>query len=120
VNGTPPCPTGSLATSNAIIIFGDWLGLGTVGAAENSLSLFPNPNAGTFTLTGSLGSTANETVRIDVVNVLGQVVFTGSTVTNSGAINYKVVLPAGISAGTYMLRANGETGNKVFHFTIGE
>jgi uncharacterized protein YjdB len=122
VNGNPPCELGSIGNSNAIVVYGDWLSVkGTAGLAEGSImSLFPNPNKGTFTLTGTLASGATQDLNIDVLNVLGQVVYSGKTTAKNGNLNHEVVLKKGLAAGTYVLRVNSGTDNKVFHFVIGE
>jgi uncharacterized protein YjdB len=120
VNGNPPCETGSLATSNTIYLRADYLQTTTVEGLTGSLSLFPNPNTGSFTLTGTTGSSLNEHLKVEVVNVLGQVVFNGTTIAKGGAINYQVKLGKDISAGTYMLRVSGATVNNVFHFVVGD
>ena len=120
VNGNPPCETGSLASSNKIYIVGDYLETSTVTELNGSLSLFPNPNTGNFTLSGTLAVNTNSVLTYEVVNVLGQVVHKGTTVAKNGVISQQVVLGKNISAGTYMLRVNGENENKVFHFVIGE
>ncbi len=119
VNGNPPCETGSIGTSNRIIIIGDYLEVNTPVDKINSLSLFPNPNSGNFTLSGTVNN-ANGTISYEVVNVLGQVIHKGTAVAKGGVIEHQVKLDKGIANGTYMLRVSGGNDQKVFHFVIGE
>lgn len=120
VNGNPICPTGSIGTSNKIYLDADYLQTNTIADINGSLSLFPNPNTGSFTLNGTTTSNNSELLTIEVINVLGQVVYKGNTLTKNGVINHQVNLSKETAAGTYVLRVNSETENKVFHFVIGE
>ncbi len=118
VNGNPPCETGSLANSNSIIVYGDWLQAGGVSNNVNNLSLFPNPNTGSFTLKGSVAAQPNEEISLKVVNVLGQVVYSDVTTSANGTLDYSIGLNSGIAAGTYMLSVKTESATEVFHFVI--
>jgi len=120
VNGNPPCETGSLANSNSIVIYGDYLHTNIVTDKSGSMSLFPNPNTGNFTLSGTIADNVSEELTYEVVNVLGQVVLKGSTMTKNGVLSQKIEMNKNTSAGTYMLRVNGANDHKVFHFVIGE
>jgi hypothetical protein len=117
VNGNPPCELGSIGSSNRIIIQGDYLGVNSVAGVGGDLALFPNPNNGTFTLRGSLNS---KTATYDVVNVIGQVITKGQVETRNGSVDQIISVGKGLSVGTYMLRINSETDNKVFHFVIAD
>ncbi len=74
------------------------VGVNTVNGKDNTLSIFPNPNTGTFTL--NLFSATNEAVQISVVNVVGEQVKQLATTTNSKT---DIILDA--PAGIYMLTA---------------
>ena len=106
VNGNPPCETGSIGVSNRIIIIGDYLEVNTPVDKINALSLFPNPNTGNFTLSGTVNN-ANGTISYEAV-------------AKGGVIEHQVKLDKGIANGTYMLRVSGGNDQKVFHFVIGD
>ncbi len=119
VIGNPPCPasTPSLGASNKIIIHAGYLGInGTLGAA-NSLSLFPNPNSGSFTLNGKLSSNSGKEIALEVSNIIGQVVYKGTALPQDGIINQQIAL-GNLAGGTYILRVHTETGTETFHFVI--
>lgn len=120
VNGVPPCETGYWGTSNTIRIFGTYLAVNNVTKKGNELALFPNPNNGSFSLTGSIDAIDGDANSFDVVNVLGQVVYTGKLQVKNGMVNQNITLNKGLSAGAYILRVNSERENKLFHFVIGE
>lgn len=122
VIGNPPCmdatlPLG-LGISNSIIIH-NYLGADALSAGNNSLSLFPNPNNGTFTLSGKLAVISNEDVNYEVANMLGQVVHTGQTTPKNGDVNAHIKTE-GLTPGTYLLRVNTGSGSETFHFVIGK
>lgn len=118
VHGDAPCESASGTQSNSIIFQADYLTTKEIDANGLALTLFPNPNGGSFNISGSTGTKANETLTVEVINMLGQTVYHGTTSAHSGQVNYKVAL-GNIAAGTYVLRVTGDTGNKVFHFVIG-
>lgn len=118
VNGNPPCPTGSVGTSNAIRIYWvNYLATTNVGS-DLSLSLFPNPNNGSFRLSGKLGVATNEQVEVEIVNMLGQVVYSSSFAAKLGVVDSEIKLANDVPAGNYILRVNTEQGNQAFHFVI--
>ncbi len=122
VIGNPPClaptlPLG-LGISNSIIIY-NFLGADALTTGNNQLSLFPNPNNGTFTLSGKVGVATNDDVYYEVTNMLGQVVHKGQATPVNGEIKARIQTE-GLAPGTYMLRVNTVAGNEAFHFVIGK
>ncbi len=118
VNGTPPCETGSIGTSNSIVIYGDYLNVTQVDQ-NNNMSLFPNPNNGTFSLTGTVGI-ENKSVKVEVINVLGQTVHTQNVAVINGAVNAHIVPASTFAPGTYILRVNAASESNIFHFVVSQ
>ena len=87
-------------------------------SANGTLSLYPNPNNGSFTLTGK--SIYDKEMDIEVADMLGRIVYTGKTTPVNGIIHAKIALPGETADGTYMLRVHSETEAGVFHFVIGK
>lgn len=115
VNSNSPCATTTTAFSNSIIVLSTPLGVTTIAQNEKSLSLFPNPNEGTFTLSGSNITTQ---LNIEVVDMLGKVVYTGIATPQNGSINTQVTLDKTLANGMYLLRASSATGSEVLHFVV--
>jgi len=114
VTGNPPCPGPPVTgISNGIVIQAKYLGVNGLNAA-GSLSLFPNPNKGTFTLSGTV---PGREVNYEVTNMLGQVVYKGTAQPVNGRINEQV-RPESMVPGSYLLRVKTETGNVTFHFVV--
>ena len=122
VTGNSPCDTATFAgSSNKVVIYGmDYLSVSTLSTAGNDLSLFPNPNTGSFTLSGTLSTTGNNDVTLEITDITGHTVYTGTTTPQNGAIHAEIKLDNGIAAGTYLLRVYTETGIETFHFVIGK
>ncbi len=120
VNGNPPCSTTfpvPPGTSNKIVIQ-DFLGVHAVINGNNELTLFPNPNNGSFTLSGKLADNAGNNVSYEVTNMLGQKIYTGSSTPQNGMIKAEISLND-VAPGSYLMRVNTGTGNETFHFVIG-
>jgi hypothetical protein len=106
-----------MRASNTIIIYGQgFLSVGNVNAPGNGLSLFPNPNNGSFTLSGRVNTNSNKDISIDVTDVLGRVIYSGKTTPENGLVSADLKLD--LAAGAYMLRAYTETRTETFHFVI--
>jgi hypothetical protein len=110
------CATATTVTSNAVVVYEDYLHLGIGSYNTPSLALFPNPNSGSFTLSGAASNSLP--VQLEVRDVLGRVVYTGAAENINGNINTSIRLSDGIPAGSYMLRViNGATEQNI-HFVV--
>jgi hypothetical protein len=94
------------------------VGVKPVSLAGSNIILVPNPNNGYFTLKGSLGTAVDENVTIDVVNMLGQVVYSQNVVAHNSELNQSVRLSSSVANGMYILNLHSGNESKVFHFVI--
>lgn len=86
---------------------------------NNILSISPNPNTGTFTVAGSVaGMTANETVTIEIIDVLGRIIYTNDAQLNNGKLDMKVIISEDVANGTYLLKVKNSKANEVIRFTL--
>ncbi|WP_345079430.1 T9SS type A sorting domain-containing protein, partial [Nemorincola caseinilytica] len=92
------------------------LGVGTT-ATGTDVRLLPNPNSGRFTVRGTVGGDAKE-VNVDVVDVLGQVVYRGVVRVQNGAIDEQLQLGGDLANGMYMLNLRTATEVRTFHFVM--
>ncbi len=88
----------------------------TISATE--ILLFPNPNDGTFTIRGGMAATEGEAM-IQVVNMLGQVVYNCNAAISDSRIDKQVRLPGNLASGTYILTLSAAGERKVYHFILG-
>ncbi len=82
----------------------------------SGIKLFPNPNSGTFTLKGDIGS--NEEMKIDILNAVGQLVYRDEVSTTNGTINKTIDMGSDLPSGVYMLRLNTTDNSRILRFTI--
>lgn len=120
VDGNPPCRSTPPVPgySNKIVIH-NYLGVQPMTIKGNELSLFPNPNNGSFTLSGTLASNTNSEVTWEITNMLGQTIANGRTTPKNGQIKTQISVD-GTAAGSYLLRVNTDNGVETFHFVIGK
>ena len=84
----------------------------------NNFTLQPNPNAGSFTIKGSLSMPSDSKVDIVITDMLGQTIYKNTSYTNNGKVNELVTLPNSISNGMYLVNITSGGGHIVFHVSI--
>lgn len=109
-----PCANPDTVVSNLIVMKAA-TGVGQVNGSGNNISIYPNPNNGSFTLVGTING--NNAV-IEVVSMVGQAVYREVIPIGSGNIKQQVNLPASIANGTYLLRLNTNSGTDILRFNI--
>jgi len=92
----------------------------TVSAVPAIINVLPNPNKGTFTVRGTVGSVADEAVTLEVTDLLGQVIYRNNVTAFGGRLNETIALSNGLANGMYILNVKSGTENKTFHFVIEE
>jgi hypothetical protein len=102
---------------------GDWnailsLSVNTAGQVVDDLKLYPNPNNGTFNVSGSFGDmTGVKDGSVEVLNAVGQVVFKESTTINNGKIDKQVRI-SDIAAGVYIIRVSADGKTSQLRFVV--
>ena len=115
VTSSGGCPgiTGSGCTS----IHMAGVGVQPVAFAGSDIRLIPNPNNGVFTLKGSLGTTNDEEMTVEVMDVIGQVIHSGKINVHNGELNEKIQL-SNLANGMYIVNLRSGSDYKVFHMVI--
>lgn len=85
-------------------------------AKDEGLKLFPNPNKGFFSLKGIVNF--NKSLKIEILNALGQVVYTDSVLPVNNELNMRIELETTIANGVYLLRLTGEHETEMMRFTL--
>ncbi len=90
----------------------------------SGVRLIPNPNNGTFTVTGNTGSDDGP-VSIEITDMVGQVVCRKTLQAINGKFSEKFELANSLANGAYLLNLSGkansnlsDTGHIIFHFII--
>ncbi len=90
----------------------------SVPSIPMSIGLFPNPNRGMFFVKGTAGAAIDALVNYEIINSVGQVVYTATTIAAGGVINEQLVLPENLSNGLYMLNVGNGAKRKVISFVV--
>lgn len=117
VTSSLPCVTPRIALSRGFTMMVT-SGLWEVTGSGNAFTITPNPNNGTFTLSGSINSVLQSDVQVSVLNVLGQVIYKGNAPVNSGVIREQIHLPAGTPTGTYLITVTSNGEQAIFRMTL--
>jgi len=100
-----------LSTYKMIVDIGKPAGIANITNTNTEFRLFPNPNNGTFKVVIN-GIEGSQDARLEITNLLGEVVYQTATHSVNGRIQQDVNLQ-NISAGTYFVRII--TANKVYN-----
>jgi hypothetical protein len=116
-----PCASPEQVGSNDVVLRSA-LGVGSAGSWAGSVSLYPNPTTGRFTIGGSWDGLVQggQQVRVEVLSGVGQVVHRVELMASAGSSwHTEVALPSGIANGRYMLRVStGDGMHTVLPFVL--
>ncbi len=114
VNNAGTCPQSGSAFVTIIL---NNVGIKMLSGIDG-ITIFPNPNKGSFTLKGSVGSIPDEEITIEITDMLGQITYKNSLISENGLIDENINLSNNLSVGMYMLSLRSQTGKNVLHFVI--
>ncbi len=118
VDGMSPCGSATGLGSIEIIDTATTLGVSNLHSGTPDVTLVPNPNKGTFTVKGTLGSLTDEAAAITITDMLGQVVYKDQLAAPAGKLNVQIQVAETLANGIYLLNVKTESGNKVIHFVV--
>lgn len=104
-----PCASPRTGTSNTINV-----GVPEVNTSKDDLHLYPNPNNGNLTLTGTLGSATEVTVQI--IDIMGRVVYKSNIAVNNNELHEQLNLDA--APGNYFMRVQSVDNVTTIPFSI--
>ena len=82
------------------------------------IRLIPNPNNGTFTVSGT--AQQSDEIKLLITDMLGQIVYSENARVFNGKINEQVQLNGMLANGMYTLELRSGTINKIIHFVVGQ
>lgn len=103
------------ATANSRVVT---TSVGNNGISFEELTLYPNPNSGTFKVSGVYNGTGNATVHIDIMNALGQSVHQTEAEVVSGKLEHVVNMNGELTPGVYIIRIKADGMEEVRRFNI--
>jgi len=116
VTSGDPCG-GVMVAKSVTMVVHSATGVQQATAGNSNVTVIPNPNKGTFTLTGSLGTSADQEISIELTDMVGHTIYNSSFVARNGDVNEKITV-GNIANGMYILNMRSETESKVFHVVI--
>ncbi len=93
------------------------LGVAQTGNSENNIRLMPNPTRGALMVEGTMSSTINE-VTMQIVDIVGQVVYNGVATVQNGILNAHIVLDDQLANGVYLLHVTAGNEHSVSRFSV--
>ncbi len=108
----------SITSHQWVYINASNVGVKQVTGAGSDIVVVPNPNKGIFTIRGTLATTADQEVTIEVTDMLGQVVYRSKVMATGGRINQQVSLAPTTANGMYILSLGTDADNKVSHIVV--
>lgn len=119
VTGVGACGGNSVSASTTLLVK-NTLVVNQLTGANTDIRIMPNPNKGAFTVKGTLANTDDQTVGLEVVNMLGQVVYKNNVATHNGIIDTPVQITNALANGMYILNVRSGSENSSFHFVIAQ
>jgi hypothetical protein len=93
-------------------------GVASTTTGNMDVRLVPNPNNGTFTVSGTIGTTAATEVMLEVTDMLGQVVYHSAVKATNGQLEATIQMGNTLANGMYMLNMKTGAERKAFHFVV--
>lgn len=81
------------------------------------LLIYPNPNAGSFMVTGSFNENTDK-ATVEIYNGIGQAIYSEKIALENGIFEFPVSLPAALSNGLYFVNIYSKDEMKVSHLLI--
>ncbi len=107
------CPTIDSAISNQLVV-DVLLHIKNINPLKN-ISLFPNPNNGSFSLQGNVNTT--DAIQLTIINSVGQIVHQQEVKTVNGKLNEQVHT-SNLAGGVYLLQLQNNEHKQHIRFTV--
>jgi hypothetical protein len=115
VTGSGIC---SITSFNSVYVTILPAGVTSIGA-DAHVSVFPNPNSGSFNIRADFGATTHDgEVSVMITNVLGQSIYRNVAATHNGRLDEAVQLPSSLANGVYTLILRKGESSVVYRMVI--
>lgn len=112
------CAIPNRDTSNTVVIYASFLDVTDINASGNGISLFPNPTAGNFTLTGMVGILTDDEMNVEIYDLKGSIVYRKGITSQGGKINEPLLLAGQLANGVYIVRVKSDAEQKQLKLII--
>ncbi len=111
------CRVVDTAVSNTVILTVEGVGVAEVGSVFDDVNIMPNPNNGTFILTGTLATyLSEEVVNIEVINTVGVVIHREEVELKDHELKTRVELGDKAHNGLHLIRITAEGRTQILKF----
>jgi uncharacterized protein YjdB len=107
---------GGIAANGKVIVTVNQVSVSEAGVWARDLRLYPNPNDGSFVLSGRLAGTG--AASLTITNVLGQQVWTEQWDAKQPVLNKRVNIGAGLANGMYLLSVTQNGVTYIINFVV--
>ncbi len=118
VTSSDPCASPNPAISNGILVTLVPAGIKDQQHTAGSFLLVPNPNNGTFTISGTIDAIADGKVTIKVADMLGQIIYINDAQITNGTLNEHITLDRTLANGIYVINIISAEGSYVMHMVL--
>jgi len=84
----------------------------------SNIYVVPNPNHGMFSIKGQLGTTIEQAVTFEIINLVGQKIYSKDVIPMNGELNEQVALSDMLPNGMYLLTIRTASVSRVFRIAI--
>lgn len=118
ITSSLPCTANPTSFSNSLTIVANELDVKSTSAFENKLTLYPNPNNGSFILSGTLDTKNAKDASYQVFNIAGQLIAEGKIGTQQQSLSQQIDLGKDMQPGQYLIKINTDNEYKLINFVI--
>ena len=94
-------------------------GVSATNNSDQPLMVIPNPNEGTFTLSGMMDNTSGSNkASLEIVDIVGKVVYNDAIEIINGKIKQKITMDSQLPNGIYFIKVKNDDDNKVVRFVL--
>jgi hypothetical protein len=116
ITSTMQCAAPDTAISNVLIV-GSNVGVANVTPSLGNISLYPNPNNGTFTLKGDVESANTNTLSFEILNPIGQIIYRDNAAVQHSSFTKTIDLN-NLADGIYLLHLSAGRQSKTIRFQV--
>jgi type IX secretion system substrate protein len=116
VTSTMQCANPDTVISN-IIIIGSNVGVANIAPSLENISLYPNPNNGTFTVKGDIENVGATAVSMELLNPIGQIIYKDQASVQNNSFS-KTIDINNLADGIYLLHLFTNEQGKTIRFSV--
>lgn len=117
VTNTDQC-SGVTVFSYIYITVGDNVGVLHTAKLASSLSVVPNPNNGSFTVSGTLSTNNDEELQLQITDMLGREIQHSTIHAHAGRIDEQLSLAGSLASGTYLINISSASFHTSLHLIV--